>query len=77
MVRGTAPRPERRPEMAKDPVCGMDIGENQRLKSTYAEKTYFFCSASCKAKFDEKPGRYAEKSGGGGDPHAEHHHHCC
>ncbi len=62
--------------MAKDPVCGMNIPENQQLKSTHAGATYFFCSASCKAKFDKEPQQYAEAAGGGGGQ-AGHHHHCC
>ena len=45
--------------MVKDPVCGMDVEENAPLKSTHDGKNYAFCSASCKAKFDQEPARYA------------------
>lgn len=45
--------------MVKDPVCGMDVDENAPLKSTHEGKNYAFCSASCKAKFDKEPRRYA------------------
>lgn len=62
--------------MAKDPVCGMNIGENSQLQSAYAGKTYHFCSASCKAKFDQAPERYAEQAGGAGQQ-TGHNHRCC
>lgn len=45
--------------MAKDLVCGMDVDKNGALKSTHDGKNYVFCSASCKAKFDQEPARYA------------------
>ena len=50
--------------MAKDPVCGMTVDEKSPLKSTHAGKNYVFCSASCKAKFDKEPGRYAPPAAG-------------
>ena len=50
--------------MAKDPVCGMTVDEKALLKSTHEGKNYLFCCASCKAKFDENPGRYVPASGG-------------
>ncbi len=43
----------------KDPVCGMEIGENSKLKSEYKGKAYHFCSASCKQNFDKNPEKYA------------------
>ncbi len=44
----------------KDLVCGMDIGEGTRFKSSYKGRTYYFCSASCKQSFDKEPGKYAK-----------------
>lgn len=42
--------------MAKDPVCGMDVNENEAAGvSTYKDKTYYFCSTNCKEKFDDAP----------------------
>ncbi len=39
-----------------DPVCGMSIEEKDAVATTlYEGKTYFFCSPSCKAKFDKDP----------------------
>jgi YHS domain-containing protein len=38
--------------MQKDPVCGGS--------SEYNGKTYYFCSASCKQKFDRDPKPFAK-----------------
>ena len=49
--------------MAKDPVCGMQVDENRAAgKSEYDGRTYYFCSASCKTKFDQNPKQYAAKA---------------
>jgi Cu+-exporting ATPase len=44
----------------QDPVCGMTI-EQKDAAATYAYqgKTYFFCSPSCKKKFEKAPASYA------------------
>jgi YHS domain-containing protein len=40
--------------MAIDPVCGMDVNENNPpAKSTYDGKKYYFCSEECKTDFEE------------------------
>jgi YHS domain-containing protein len=44
-----------------DPVCGMTVDPAKAPKSTYAGKTYYFCSAEDKAKFDKDPKAYAKK----------------
>lgn len=45
--------------MAKDPVCGMQVNEQQAAGSSeQAGRTYYFCSAQCKRTFDEDPSRY-------------------
>ena len=47
--------------MEKDVVCGMQIDPAKAAgKSEYNGKTYYFCSASCKAKFDANPKQYAK-----------------
>ena len=49
--------------MAKDPVCGMQVDENRAAgKSEYEGRMYYFCSASCKAKFEQNPKQYASKA---------------
>jgi YHS domain-containing protein len=46
--------------MAKDPVCGMQVDESKAAgQSVYQRKTFYFCSAGCKAKFDQNPAQYA------------------
>jgi xanthine dehydrogenase accessory factor len=44
----------------RDPVCGMvvDVGR-VRLCSEHEGRTYFFCSAGCRQKFDADPIKYA------------------
>jgi P-type Cu+ transporter len=45
--------------MVKDPVCGMTIDEKTaKGQSEYEGKTYFFCAAICKTKFDQDPAKY-------------------
>ena len=45
----------------QDPVCGMEIDPAKAAgKSVYSGKTYYFCSKSCKEKFDQDPKKYAE-----------------
>ena len=47
--------------MERDVVCGMQIDpKNAAAKSEFKGKTYSFCSASCKAKFDANPSQYAK-----------------
>lgn len=48
--------------MERDVVCGMQIDRAKAAGSSqYQGKTYYFCSKSCKAKFDASPTKY-EKS---------------
>ena len=47
--------------MTKDPVCGMDIEEKKAgATAVYQGKTYYFCSAACKATFEKTPAKYAK-----------------
>jgi len=47
--------------MVKDLVCGMEIKEQDAAASSlYKGKEYYFCSRTCKKKFDETPERYIE-----------------
>jgi uncharacterized protein len=49
---------------ARDPVCGMTVDRFQTpYRSEYAGRTYYFCGAGCKEKFDREPGRYVGSSG--------------
>jgi YHS domain-containing protein len=48
--------------MAKDPVCGMSVNENDApARAEYQGKTYYFCSAACKDTFQAQPEKYAKQ----------------
>ncbi len=45
--------------MLIDPVCGMHIDpEEAPASSEYKEHTFYFCSDTCKQKFDADPEKY-------------------
>jgi len=45
----------------KDPICGMPVEESEAAgQSEYDGETYYFCSPSCKAKFDADPAEYTK-----------------
>ena len=45
--------------MVKDPVCGGDVDETKtEFKSEHMGKTYYFCCAPCKEKFEATPHEY-------------------
>ena len=47
--------------MEKDVVCGMQIDPAKAAgTSEYQGKTYYFCSKSCKTKFDANPAQFAK-----------------
>jgi YHS domain-containing protein len=48
--------------MAKDPVCEMDVKEEEAAATyEYKGKTYYFCAVGCKERFAQDPERYLEK----------------
>jgi hypothetical protein len=56
---------------ARDPVCGMTVDRSTAFTSEWRGRTYYFCGAGCKGRFDADPEAYL-------DPHREpahaHHH---
>jgi YHS domain-containing protein len=47
--------------MVKDPVCGMEVNERHAGHRTqYRGDTYYFCSESCKAAFENHPEKYVD-----------------
>lgn len=60
--------------MAMDPVCGMEVNEENAATSQHEGKTYYFCSPGCKAAFDENPHKYVHQNhdGGHGGNHGHH-----
>ena len=50
--------------MAKDVVCGMEVDESKAAATKeYKGKTYYFCSESCSAKFEQDPEKFAKDEG--------------
>jgi len=56
---GAAPAASKSATKIKDPVCGMDV-DPASAKHTFEHsgKTFYFCSASCREKFQAEPQRY-------------------
>ena len=50
--------------MAKDPVCGMNVGEETAVKTEHKGKTYYFCGTYCKDEFEKEPERFTKSEGG-------------
>lgn len=52
--------------MATDPVCGMQVDEQQAsekgLKSEFQGESYYFCAAGCKRQFDKDPEKFLGQS---------------
>jgi YHS domain-containing protein len=42
----------------EDPVCHMKVDEKARFRTEFNGKTYYFCSSSCKSRFDSNPSKY-------------------
>jgi Cu+-exporting ATPase len=53
----------RKRTMAKDPVCGMNVDEqNAAGKTEYRGNTYYFCSPGFKKSLDKEPEKYIRGS---------------
>src|SRR5262245_29647065 len=51
--------------MATDPVCGMAVDrEHAAGVSTFADRTFMFCSTACQKQFEQNPSRYAGEARG-------------
>ena len=51
--------------MARDPVCRIEVDEKSAEFSTdYRSRTYYFCSAQCKEKFDNTVNKLKQAGGG-------------
>lgn len=50
--------------MAIDPVCGMEVNEDDPA-ATYEDggTTYYFCAPGCRAKFEKNPDEYLDAEG--------------
>ncbi len=47
--------------MATDPVCFCEVSEDSGYVSEYEGRTYHFCTAGCKAKFDSDPAKWTKE----------------
>lgn len=60
------------PTQAVDPVCGMTVATQGAKSSIHQGKAYYFCSVTCRDKFEATPQQWA-----GGPPsqatNGEHH----
>jgi YHS domain-containing protein len=71
MLRAMDGPSESKSDVATDPVCGMTVNPaTATIKSEHAGRTYYFCSAGCKAAFDKEPSKYVDATQG-----ASHDHH--
>ncbi len=53
----TAPAPPRHEEI--DPVCHMTVDvATARHRTTHEGRTYYFCSAGCRERFEADPARF-------------------
>ncbi len=53
-----------------DVVCVMKVDTSRvKITSEYEGKTYYFCSADCKGKFDADPAKYAMAESKGEQQH--------
>src|SRR5262245_19374068 len=51
--------PKAHAHTVKDPVCGMDVDPHTaKHRTEYQGRPYYFCSAGCKAKFEQNPEKY-------------------
>ena len=59
---------------ARDPVCGMTVDRHAgNPTSHYAGKTWFFCGAHCKHRFDEDPELFSSRSRDAASGHPTSH----
>jgi len=59
-----------------DPVCGMYVDKRQAtFRSSFRERTYYFCSLPCKTQFEQDPAKYLGRIHESAGPHTGHH--CC
>jgi YHS domain-containing protein len=55
--------------MLIDPVCGMQVDEDEAVTATYEGENYYFCCDECRDEFREAPEEYLGQIGGAfGDP---------
>jgi P-type Cu+ transporter len=49
---------------ARDPVCGMSVDIVTAFSEAVGGETYYFCSESCRERFDADPAAYSARAAG-------------
>ncbi len=50
--------------MPKDPVCGMEVNEEEApARAQFEGQTYYFCCEACRKRFKDNPEEYVEGEG--------------
>lgn len=61
------------PAKALDPVCGMTVDTAKAKSSAYDRRIYYFCSQSCREKFEAAPPTYIKGAAAPQMPKEAHH----
>ena len=61
-VRPDAPEESPRAEELIDPVCGMTVSADATETALYEGRTYAFCGAGCRRRFEADPAGYVASS---------------
>jgi YHS domain-containing protein len=64
------------PELEVDPVCGMTVDKAAAKTAVHRGQVYYFCSQTCREKFEATPATYAMKAGAAAHG-SERRHGCC
>ena len=59
-----------------DPVCGMTVEKASAKSAVHEGQVYYFCSQTCREKFEAAPETYTKKTGAAPNS-SGHHHGCC
>jgi uncharacterized protein len=63
-------------EQVRDPVCGMTVDPTTASdRVEHAGRTFYFCSAGCRAAFEKEPARYLRAPAAAEHHHDHHGHH--
>ena len=55
--------PASKASAGKDPVCGMTVAETSPHRAVHGGRTYYFCCAGCRSKFEADPERFVRLAG--------------
>src|SRR3712207_3667096 len=55
---GHASTPAPSADLVRDPVCGMTVDpQTAKYRAAHEDRTYYFCSARCRERFEAEPAR--------------------